>query len=1183
MKLLIRQGKFNHLYAFLALLLLCKISHGQSDACGTATVITTRPTCITGISQLTAQTLSGNTQSSPNIATSCTGTPGADVWYSFIANSTNPTINLSSLGTGFQTTSSRVAIQILSGGCGSLTSVSCARSAGTAGVTTFSTTASSLTIGVTYFIRIYTLTVSPSGANWGYTICVTDPAPSNDACSGATTITSSTICTNTTGNVYASTNEAPVITGDCAGSVVYDLWYRFIAQTTNPTISLSNIGTNFTNPGLELLSGACGSQTALYCGTTSIAANFLTPGTAYYIRVYSSAAIPPTSPANSGFDICVTDPISVPPFNDECVNAINLPVGVNACSSIPTTIAGATASAVAIAPCTGPVGYDVWYKFTATSNSSTITLGSIGSNFTSPNIQILSGGCGSLGSVACGTSPLAFASTVGTTYYIRVYSTSSPAPNGNANFNICVNGGANAPVRFGNSYVNISKKTNGGVVQPGDTLEIRFTINHTSVSMSNLRYVDNVPSNTTMLTTSNDSIRVITNEGLTYKRYTLTAGDDAATYTASPGAGEYNIRMNLGFGGTNPGIPVNNTSTESASATGSMASGDRPKGGGGLLFAIAYRVKVTGVAGDTINLFPGQFIYNNAGTDVILTATPFKILISNPLTLCTNSTGLNNAVENGGTFGSGNTLNRNTDLTYPISGYTFVPNVSSYVAVNDGRYAIVKNISPRSSTVRDTRRPPNCNIAPTLSPNDPYSCNNKMFTGHWYVDGDHSGTNNSIGNLPPDANTPGGYMLEVNADYVASEVYRQTVSNLCPNTYYEFSAWIRNICPTCGMDSTGTSTYKPGVLPNLTFNLDNLDYYNTGEVDTLGWLKKGFVFKTAPAQTSATFSIRNNSQGGGGNDWALDDIAIATCLPTMNYSPSINPLVCSGNSLDIYDTVGSYFNNYTYFKWGRSTDAGVTWSDITLPVDTSLVFDGTSYKFITKYTIPPANTTMADSADLYRVVVATTSGNLSNQNCLYTDASSIITLNVSNCVTPLGLDLLSFSGKLNKGNATLQWITSKENEPVFFDIEKSIDGINFIRITTISGHGNNTDNNSYQYTDPIAISDKAWYRILMYDDQVFKKYSRTILLNGQASGFSLNNVINPFSNKLDFEISISQNSMVDAALITLLGKQIRKESFNVYEGTNSLSIQDTNNLAPGMYILQVKNKDVLINWKVIKK
>ena len=134
-----------------------------------------------------------------------------------------------------------------------------------------------------------------------------------------------------------------------------------------------------------------------------------------------------------------------------------------------------------------------------------------------------------------------------------------------------------------------------------------------------------------------------------------------------------------------------------------------------------------------------------------------------------------------------------------------------------------------------------------------------MFNGHWDIDGDHSGTTNAIGNVPPAAATPSGYMLMVNADYVASEIFRQTITNLCPNTYYEFSAWIRNICQTCGIDSTGaqfagTPTAPAngyvGVYPNLSFALNDIDYYSSGEVDTLGWMKKGFMFRTGPTQTS---------------------------------------------------------------------------------------------------------------------------------------------------------------------------------------------------------------------------------------------------------------------------------------------------------------------------------------------
>ncbi|HVT86489.1 MAG TPA: T9SS type A sorting domain-containing protein, partial [Chitinophagaceae bacterium] len=1023
-------------------------------------------------------------------------------------------------------------------------------------------------------------------------------APSNDACSGATLLTSDINCTNTAGNVFAATNEAPTITGDCAGSVIYDVWYKFVAQTMNPTITLSNIGTDFTNPGMELLTGSCGSQTAIACGTTSIAATFLSPGTTYYLRVYSSSGSAPTSPTNAGFDICIVDPVATPPFNDECANAINLPIW-NTCNNVGGNMAGATlSSGVPLSGCTGTVISDVWYKFIAvTNNTATISLSSLGTNFTSTGLQVFSGTCGSLTSIACnnGTSVTTPALTIGTTYYIRVFSTAASVPNGNARFNICATT-TNAPVRFGNSYVNISKKTTGGVVQPGDTLEIRFTVNHTSGTMTNLRYVDDVPTNTAMLTGASDRIRIITNEGLAYKEYTLAGGDDAATYKASPGAGEYNIRMNVGFAsGSAPNAPTVMTNA-STSANGQMASTDKPKGGGGLLFAIAYRVVVTGAVGDTVTLFPAQFIYNN-GSDVTLTATPFKILISNPMSLCANNIGLNNAVENGGTFGSGTSLTRSTDLTTPISGYTFIPDVSAYPAasgsistVGDGRYSIVKNNSPKSSSYANAGRANNC---PSVAINDPSSCTNRMFGGHWDVAGDHSGTNNAAGNAPPDINTSAGYMLEVNADYVASEVYRQTITNLCPNTNYEFSAWVKNICHTCGADSTGaqfagtptapTNGY-PGVLPNLTFTLDDLDYYNTGEIDTVGWLKRGFVFKTAPGQTTATFSIRNNAQGGGGNDWALDDIAIATCLPSMQYSPSITPMVCQGNTLQIYDTVRSYFDNYTNFKWQRSTNAGGSWNDITSPVDTSLVYNGSNYQFITKYTIPPANTTLSDSADLYRVVVATTSTNLSNSSCLYTDASTIITLSVNDCGQLLGLDLLSFNGKINdNGNAELHWVTSKENQPVYFNVEKSTDGVTFSNIATITGHGDNAENNSYNYTDPAIISGKVWYRIVMYNEQNYKKYSRTILLNGQPSEFSLNNVVNPFSNELDFEISISQNSKIDVVLTNLSGKQIRKESFIVYEGVNDLKIQDTGNLPPGLYILQVKNKDLVINKKVMKK
>lgn len=826
---------------------------------------------------------------------------------------------------------------------------------------------------------------------------------------------------------------------------------------------------------------------------------------------------------------------------------------------------------------------DQWYKFVATHSLPTISLSNIGTDLRSntrgkgTQIQLFSGTCGSLTSIGCAVSTTAATNsytpttplTIGQEYYIRISTNhNSTTYSGTAwKFRICIT----QPVapRFGNSYVNISKKTVGGVVEPGDTLEIRMTIHYTSGTLYQPRYVDNLPSHTKMIESPNGFIRIITNEGLPYYTYTTTPGDDAATYVASPGPGEYNIRMNIGFGTTPASAPAANNETNTT-GTGRMLGTSRPRGGSGLLFATAFRVVVDGNVGDTITLGTGKFLYShtNGGTTLSLQTTPYKILISEPLSLCANATGVNYANESGGTFGSGSVLNRSYDLDYTIPGYTRVL-PSTTVGTGDGQYSIVNNLSPRSSTNRDAQRTPNCGST------DPFdNCNNRMHGGHWDIDGDHTGTNDAVGNEPPANGTLGGYMLMVNADYVASETFRQTIDNLCPNTYYEFSAWFRNICPTCGMDSLGTSytPRQPGVLPNLTFSLDGLDRYSTGEMAVEGWVKKGFVFRTGPSQTSATFAIRNNAQGGGGNDWAMDDISIATCLPNMSYSPSLAPTVCEGNALTINDTIRSFFGNYTHFIWQRSADNGSTWSNVGSPgTATPVINENGEYEYVTSYTIPHTATNVSDSGNLYRVLVATTSDNLSSEDCQVTDGVSIINLSVITCGPVLTTDILSFNGRLQGGRAVLNWSTSLEDYPVTYFIEKSLNGTIYEKIGEVQGRLDGSAVNYYQFSETEPLSKRAWYRITVHSNNRQRKHSQVIPLKPDMPEFELVNVINPFKEQLRFEISVATNTALTIELYDNNGGLVRREKQLAFAGVNSLKLDNTGNLAPGVYTLRINN------------
>jgi hypothetical protein len=466
-----------------------------------------------------------------------------------------------------------------------------------------------------------------------------------------------------------------------------------------------------------------------------------------------------------------------------------------------------------------------------------------------------------------------------------------------------------------------------------------------------------------------------------------------------------------------------------------------------------------------------------------------------------------------------------------------------------------------------------------------------MFGGYWYIKGDHSGTNNSAGNAPAASNSTGGYMLAVNADYVASEAYRQTLTGLCPNTYYEFSAWLQNICPLCGIDSTGqqfagTATAPangyPGVYPNLTFNLDGLDRYSTGQIDTVGWLKKGFVFLTGATQTTATLSIRNNAQGGGGNDWVLDDINIATCFPSMSYSPTATPSVCSGNTIQIGDTVRSQFSNYTYYVWQRSQDGGATWTDLTTPQTASPGLVGSQYQYITNYDVPPAFTTSADSGDIYRVYTATTIPNITNPNCVANDGSAPISLSVLNCGIALKTDLLSFGGTLTNGYGNLTWSTSKELGKFHFELERSDDNVNYTRIYSVDNRNDGNATNYYLFTDPQLITGKKWYRLALVNEQNARKYSNVIQLNVNPLDFEIDNLINPFKEKLSFNITLKKADKIDVELMDMQGKIVKSASFIITPGTNSLQILNTDYLSPGIYTLRIHNSERVINKKVMK-
>jgi hypothetical protein len=1020
----------------------------------------------------------------------------------------------------------------------------------------------------------------------------------NNTCSTAQALTPGSSCTPYTGNLQKATSASTdgSISGACGSATTattYDVWFKFTATSTFPVITVNNLGNNLTATStyIELLSGTCASLTSLNCQNVSTRltpSSALTVGSTYYVRVYTTSQGTSNPASKYDFDIC----IQTAPANDDCSGAITLTSSAS-CSNTTSTLDLATVTSGLPAGCeSAGAHYDTWYKFAATGTTQTVTISSLGANITNPEIQLYSGTCGALTSLACGTTSLVGSGlTIGNTYYIRVSNVgSNPSGTTGAGFSICVFAPVPAKVDYSKSYINVTKGSTGGTVDPGDTLEMRFTLVVSSKTIDSLAIYDTL-FNTRGLALVPGSLALRTNEGKVYKSYTDGFDSDAGWFYKN--GLDTIIRINFGTNATN-------------FARGQLSNTSRPSVFNSTCIVMAtYRVVVYAGYNTLINFKTGGLTYRDQATTILSkqTFSTDNLIVYRSPGLCPNAVSATNALgaESNGTFGTpsgSGALARNRGTTSFIgTGYAYMPFTTSG-GPNDYYYGIANNTSSKFTTVNTWTKP---------------DANGYRVFQQWDITGDHTGSTTSQGNVacdttkPVSPTNPCGYMLVVNSAYRADTAFTYTVNNLCPNTYYEISAWFKNICYKCGCDSTGASAttagYIPtapgdssGVNPNIAFDVNGVDYYTTGNLKYLGlttptgsdssnqWHKRGFVYLTGPTETSFTLTLRNNAPGGGGNDWALDDISVATCLPNMQYSPSLNPTACMNNPITINDTIRSYFNNYNYYKWQRSTDGGATWTDIAGTSGTATpAWNGSSWEYITSYTVPTSYTDTTNTGNKYRVVVATTSGNITNANCQVTDGVSIINLNVVDCNNPLDTRLISFNGKMITNRAHLNWSTTRESERMIYEVERSTDGRNFDHIGAVQGYYNNAESNQYTFVDSSFLTGKTFYRIALVTVDGRKRYSHTIQLNSKAEDFSVMNVINPFESAIMFDVVTSSDSKIDAFLLNSSGSLVKQQSFTVQNGINNLSLKNLDYLPSGVYILQLRNKENIITQKIVKK
>lgn len=181
----------------------------------------------------------------------------------------------------------------------------------------------------------------------------------------------------------------------------------------------------------------------------------------------------------------------------------------------------------------------------------------------------------------------------------------------------------------------------------------------------------------------------------------------------------------------------------------------------------------------------------------------------------------------------------------------------------------------------------------------------------------------------------------------------------------------------------------------------------------------------------------------------------------------------------------------------------------------------------------------------------------SGSNCSYTITAFNATI--------LPIKLKYFTAWKRAESNQLTWETTSEDNFSHFEIEKSIDGVNYISIGTQHGKGTAGKITNYSFDD-YELKSLQYYRLKYVDIGGKFTYSNVI----KVSRTDLTNAKVIFSNKVSTVLSMKLIDMpsdkISIEIIDNAGRRLKKQIVQVSSGENSVSI-NTSSIQTGFYYI----------------
>ncbi|MBI3233006.1 MAG: T9SS type A sorting domain-containing protein [Bacteroidetes bacterium] len=194
------------------------------------------------------------------------------------------------------------------------------------------------------------------------------------------------------------------------------------------------------------------------------------------------------------------------------------------------------------------------------------------------------------------------------------------------------------------------------------------------------------------------------------------------------------------------------------------------------------------------------------------------------------------------------------------------------------------------------------------------------------------------------------------------------------------------------------------------------------------------------------------------------------------------------------------------------------------------------------------------------------------------------TWSLADNAAPLPISLLNFIATLEKESVILHWSTASEINNKGFEIERSIDGINWTSIGFVSGVANSQGKNNYEYIDaalPTNIS-TLYYRLKQYDWSGQEDWSDIASIYLKRQSLTTTAFPNPVTDKINLAItSESELEPTKIILMDVSGRVLFAITKELAKGSNLIEVS-TEHLPSGLYIIRIESATETQVYKIEK-